>query len=78
MPELMLYYFPSCPFCILVLDVLDRMGLEIPMRDINTEAGAREDLLDIGGKTQVPCLVIDGEPMYESADIIRWLEANAG
>ncbi len=77
MPHLMLYYFPSCPFCILVLDALDRLGLEIPMRDINTEAGAREDLQEIGGKTQVPCLVIDGEPLYESADIIRWLEAYA-
>lgn len=78
MPELTLYYFPSCPFCVLVLDALGRLGLEIPMRDINTEAGARDDLVKIGGKSQVPCLVIDGKPLYESGDIIRWLEANAG
>lgn len=77
MPELMLYYFPSCPFCVVVLDALARLGLEVPMRDINTEAGARDDLIAIGGKGQVPCLVIDGEPLYESADIVRWLEANA-
>ena len=78
MPELMLYYFPSCPYCRLVLDCLGRLDLEIPMRDIRSEAGARDDLLEIGGKGQVPCLVIDGKPLYESGDIVRWLEANAG
>ena len=78
MPELTLYYFPSCPYCRLVLDCLGRLDLEIPMRDIRSEAGARDDLLEIGGKGQVPCLVIDGKPLYESGDIVRWLEANAG
>ena len=78
MPELTLYYFPTCPFCVLVLDALDRLGLDIPMRDINAEAGARDDLIELGGKSQVPCLIIDGKPMYESGDIVRWLEANAG
>jgi glutathione S-transferase len=78
MPELMLYYFPSCPFCRAVLDCLDRLDKKIPMRDIQTEDGARDDLIKIGGKGQVPCLVIDGEPLYESSDIVQWLEANAG
>jgi glutaredoxin 3 len=81
MPEMTLYYFPSCPYCRLVLDCLGRLGrldLEIPMRNIQSETGARDDLLETGGKGQVPCLVIDGKPLYESSDIIRWLEANAG
>ena len=59
-----------------VLDCLDELNLEIPMRDIRSEEGARDDLLEIGGKGQVPCLVIDGKPLYESADIISWLKAN--
>jgi glutathione S-transferase len=78
MPELMLYYFPSCPYCRLVLDCLDRLGLEISMRDIQSEPGARDELLEIGGKGQVPCLVIDGKPLYESDEVVRWLEAHAG
>ncbi|MFT5299944.1 MAG: glutaredoxin 3 [Mariniblastus sp.] len=78
MPELMLYYFPSCPYCRLVLDCLARLDLEIPMRNIQTELGARDELLAIGGKGQVPCLVIDGKPLYESADVVSWLEAHAG
>ena len=77
MPELTLYYFPSCPYCRLVLDCLGRLDLEIPMRDIRSEPGARDRLLEIGGKGQVPCLVIDGKPLYESGDIVHWLQANA-
>ena len=48
------------------------------MRDLNVDAGAREALIEIGGKGQVPCLIIDGKALYESADIVRWLEENAG
>ena len=33
-----------------------------------------EQLVSIGGKRQVPCLFIDGKPLYESLDIIKWLE----
>ena len=57
---------------------IDRLGLEIPMRDIQAEPGARDELIAIGGKGQVPCLVIDGKPLYESAEIVRWLEENSG
>jgi glutathione S-transferase len=59
------------------LEALKEMRLEIPMRDIHAEPAARDDLIRIGGKGQVPCLMIDGEPLYESADIVRWLKANA-
>ena len=76
MPELTLYYFPSCPYCRAVSACLDRLECEIPKRDIKTEPGARDELVKIGGKGQVPCLVIDGNPLYESSDIIQWLETN--
>ena len=61
-----------------MFDCLERLNLEIPMRDLNVDAGAREALIEIGGKGQVPCLIIDGKALYESADIVRWLEENAG
>ncbi|MEK6776862.1 MAG: glutathione S-transferase N-terminal domain-containing protein [bacterium] len=28
-----------------------------------------------GGMYQIPCLFIDGKPMYESDDIVRFLES---
>ena len=46
------------------------------MKNILTDSQAKLELLEIGGKTQVPCLVIDGKALYESDDIINWLEQN--
>ena len=47
---------------------------DIIYRDIHEEIGYREKLISAGGKEQVPCLFIDGEPLYESLDIIAWLQ----
>jgi glutaredoxin len=46
---------------------------------INIETRSIEDqehmlyLVSNGGKRQVPCLFIDGKPLYESEDIIDYL-----
>lgn len=47
--------------------------IELPLRDITSEPGARDELIRVGGKAQVPCLFIDGAPLYESDDIIAYL-----
>ncbi len=73
-----LYKFDTCPYCRRVFDVIDRLGLEIPRRDIRTDPEALATLIQVGGKRQVPCLFIDGKPLYESGDIIAWLETNLG
>ena len=75
--KLELYKFDSCPYCRKVMRFIDETGrTDIVYRDIHKDAGAREMLITIGGKEQVPCLFIDGKPMYESDDIIEWLKAN--
>lgn len=68
-----LFYKPTCPFCKKVLNYMDEQGIDLPLRDVSTDADARDELLSVGGKTQVPCLFIDGEPLYESGDIIDYL-----
>ena len=72
--ELKLYKFDSCPFCRRVLDFLREHPIPLEYRDTRQDEGARDDLIQIGGINQVPCLVIDGKPMYESADIIEYLK----
>lgn len=74
---LVLFKYDGCGFCYRVKTAIDRLGLEVPTRDTMREPGAREALRALTGRTQVPCLVIDGEPLLESADIIAWLEAYA-
>lgn len=72
--KLALYYRPTCPFCIRVLDFMDRQGVTIPLIDISRDRDAAATLIEVGGKQQVPCLFIDGEPLYESSDIISWID----
>lgn len=78
--HLSLYHFESCPFCQRVRAVIDRLGLEIELRDIRADAAHRAALAEGGGSTQVPCLRIekDGDVqwLYESADIARYLTEN--
>lgn len=76
MPELTLYQFPMCPYCARVLSFIKQKGLDVPTKDTMSDPAAKAELMQIGGKTQVPCLVIDGKPMYESNDIIVWLDKN--
>lgn len=72
--ELALYYRPTCPFCIKVLDFMDRQGVTIPLIDISQDRDAAATLIEVGGKQQVPCLFIDGKALYESSDIISWID----
>lgn len=76
--NLKLYYFKTCPYCIRVFNFLEKNNLEdkIIKKNIHKDEKAREELKNIGGKEQVPCLFIDGEPLYESKDIIKWFKDN--
>ena len=49
---------------------------DIIYRDIISSKAAEQRLIQEGGKRQVPCLFIDGKPLYESDDIIAWLSQN--
>lgn len=75
---LVLYKYDSCPYCQRVARGIEALGLTIQTRDTLVERGAREELYEKTGRTQVPCLFIDGEPLFESADILAWLTAYAG
>ena len=69
-----LYIKPSCPFCEKTLRAIDGYDFEITTKDI-TEDGVVEELIEHGGKKQVPYL-IDHEKdvsMYESGAIISYL-----
>ena len=72
--HLVLYHFEACPYCVRVREYIEANDLDIPYRDIRLDSAAAEELGRVGGKTQVPCLFIEGKPLYESEDIIRYLE----
>ena len=76
MAQLTLYHFSGCPYCQRVKDHLIQAGITVDMKDTHQNPEYREELIKTGGKAQVPCLVIDGKPLYESIDIIEWFKNN--
>ena len=74
-PELTLYYAPWCYYSNKVLNYLKRIHKAVPLKDIQNTL-YKEELIRIGGKRQVPCLIVDGKPIYESNEIIAWLSSH--
>jgi len=71
--ELILYKFDSCIFCRRVMGFIRQHHLPVSYRDVKNNAAYREELIQLTGRSQVPCLLIDGQPMLESADIVAYL-----
>ena len=74
--ELILYKTDTCMFCHLVFRAIDALQVPVEYRDIRQSSDTRRELIQLGGKAQVPCLSINGRPLYESRDIIRFLQKN--
>ena len=76
--KLELYKKDTCPYCRRVMSYIEQSGrTDVEYRDILESEESRRRLVEVGGKQQVPCLFIDGDPLYESMDIINWLERHA-
>ncbi len=80
--DMTLYQLYACPFCIKTRRALRRLNLPMETRSVSMGSQYREELQIGGGQVQVPCLRLqqDGkdEWMYESADIINYLEQRFG
>ncbi|RBP51181.1 glutaredoxin family protein [Arenicella xantha] len=77
-----LYQFFACPFCVKTRRAIHRLGVDVELRDINKTPQFRAELESEGGRVKVPCLrIAQGEEvrwMYESNDIIAYLEQRVG
>jgi len=81
--NLALYQFHACPFCIVTRRTMRRLGLNIELRDAQNDPQWEQELIEQGGKRQVPCLRISREDgqvewLYESRDIMQYLEKQYG
>lgn len=74
MSDYKLFVGSFCPHCRKVENFLDENDIKIDIVNINEDRGAMMELIQKGGKRQVPCLFHDGEYMYESNDIIEFLQ----
>jgi len=74
-----LYQFQQCPFCVKTRRQIYRLALDIEKRDARNDPKWNEELVNDGGKYQVPCLKITAEDgsiewMYESTVINQYLD----
>jgi glutaredoxin len=64
-----------CGYCERVVRAIDKLGLEVERIDTRADAQAARDHRTKTGRSTVPCLYIDEIPLFESDDIMDWLEA---
>lgn len=81
--KLVLYHFVGCPFCVWVKSAIDRLGVDVELRDIFEQPAYRSELIEARGRATVPVLRItapDGDErwMPESRDIEDYLEQAYG
>ena len=76
MKDLKFYYMEGCPYCNKVRNYMKENEISVEMVDIHADPKNAQDLISLGGNDQVPMLLIDGEPLYESDDIIEWFKIN--
>lgn len=80
---LKLYHFKQCPFCVRTRRTIHRLGLNIETRDARNDPKWHQELINEGGRYQVPCLRVvndDGsvEWVYESDTINNYLKQRFG
>ncbi len=77
-----LYLRDDCPFCAKVLEAADTMdavkGTDYEVIDAAPGTPGRQVVLDVGGRVMVPFLVDGPMCMYESDDIIAYMQKKLG
>lgn len=76
MKDYKLFVGTVCPYCKKVENFMKEENIELEIVNINENRDAMLELIDKGGKRQVPCLYHDGVYLYESEDIIKFLKEN--
>ncbi len=81
--KLTLYHFDGCPYCSMVRSAIDRLGIDIDLRDIFQVSQHRDELVEARGRATVPVLKIvspvgEDRWMPESRDIVRYLQKTYG
>ncbi len=75
-PQLKLYKYNSCPFCMMVMQTIESMNIKVEYHDIMQNRDDLQFHVEKTGRRTVPCLYINDEPMFESSDIVNWLKEN--
>lgn len=73
--DIKLYVRSNCMFSTNAMAALANLHLEsaVPVANVSEDPAALDELTEIAGKGQAPCLVVAGRPMHEANEIISYL-----
>ena len=78
-----LYFKPTCPYCMKVIDFIEQKDIQVKLINVKINVLGKQKLINEGGMMQVPCLQVNNESeiikdewIYESEDIIKYLDKN--
>ena len=73
-----LYHLEGCPYCRLVRDKLDELGLAYELVEVPARRSDRTEVIRISGQPLVPVLV-DGDTVLDDEEkILAYLDARYG
>ena len=56
--DVVLYFFPSCPYCGPVINAFNKKKVMVEARNIQANINFHKELAEVGGQAAVPCLRI--------------------
>ena len=60
MVEVKLYSAPTCPYCRMAKEYLEKKGITFSVVDVSRDAGAAGEMVEISGQMGVPVLDVGG------------------
>ena len=74
-----LYVKSNCGHSLKAILGRDNLHLQgqVPLKNVTEDSSAMDQLNKLTGKDQAPCLVVDGKPMPEADDIVRYFASHA-
>ena len=68
-----LFVKEPCGFSEQALAAVTNLHLDVPVHNVTADQSQRARLEETAGKHQAPCLMMDGQPQFEAADILKSL-----
>ena len=69
-----LYQYDGCPYCEMVKDRLDELGLRYEKIDVPIPRFQRQEVFKVSGQWLVPVMVVDGQVLDDEDKILDYLD----
>ena len=73
-----LYNLEGCPYCVMVREKLDALGLAYEKIEVPAWRGARQEVFEVSGQYTVPVLIDEDVVLDDEEDILPYLEKKYG